>query len=576
MKSLKEIASAQKKDMLFLFMVAVVIGTAIVFQAFLLVKAVDGVFLNEQSISQVLPTLGGLFLVLLVRTIGNYWKGKRGIEMATKVKRHLRKELMEKYAKNPLQSSLRGQTGGKVSMMMDAVDEVDNYFSKYIPQVIQTTFIPILILIIVFTQHVNSGLIMLVTAPFIPIFMIVIGMKTKVKSEEQMDQLAAFSGRFLDALQGLTTLKLFGQAKRQKETIENSSLGFRDATMEILKVAFTSSFMLEVVTMLSIGIVALELAIQLIVYQSISFFTAFFVLVLVPEFFSSLKELGTTFHNGRTSMGAAKKVFEELAEEEQLVKWGQMAIDHTEPPEMELQNLAFRYGEDQFSINNINEKITPYSQIAIVGRSGSGKTTLLHLLAGLLAPEEGEILLNGQGLYRYREKDWFDQLGYITQDPFIFSGTIAENISIGGGEHVSREEIEKAAKQAGVDDLVCSLDKGYDTPIGEAGRGLSGGEKQRLAIARAFLKKPSVILFDEPTTGLDLQTEKILQASMKQLAQHATVITVAHRLHTIKHADKILFLEKGRLIASGSHEELMESVPAYKSMVSVQRGGTAS
>ncbi len=577
MNSLKDIASTQKKERLSLWLIALVIGVATIGQAYLLVKIVDEIFLQKQSFTAILPSLGGLLIVLLARTGFSYLSGRIGVQLAAKVKGDFRRALLKKFTKNPVLASVRGQSGEKVSVMMDAVDEVDGYFSKYIPQMIQTSLIPIMVLIVVFTQHLNTGIIMVVTAPFIPIFMIIVGIKTKHKSEEQMDKLATFSGRFLDALQGLVTLKLFNQTNRQKKEIEKSSLGFRDATMEILKTAFTSSFMMEVVTMLSIGVIALELAVQLMIYQNMSFFTAFFILMLAPEFYNSLKELGSTFHNGQTSIGAAKKVTDELMDDENKIEWGEDSlIKHTTPPTLELENIGFSYGEEQFSLKNMNADIPPYGQIAIVGRSGSGKTTLLHLIAGLLPPSEGNLLIDGKKISTYKEEDWFDQLSYISQHPYIFSGTIGENIAIGSKMAPSSQEIKKAAEQAGIAQMIEALENGYDTPVGEAGRGLSGGEKQRLAVARAFLKKPAIILFDEPTVGLDLRTEQILQTSMKQLARHSTVITVAHRLHTIKNADQILFLEKGRLVASGTHEELLESVTEYREMVHTQQGGTAS
>ncbi len=494
--------------------------------------------------------------------------------MASKVKADLRQALLTKFSRNPVQASLKGQSGQKVSVMMDAVDEVDSYFSKYIPQLIQTSIVPIMILVAVFTQHIYTGLIMLITAPFIPLFMIIIGEKTQKKSEEQLDKLAAFSGRFLDTLQGLTTLKLFGRATQQKESIQRSSIGFRDATMEVLKIAFLSSLMLEFISMLSIGLIALEVGLRLVVFQSITFFTAFFVLVLAPEFYLSLKELGSAFHTGRGSMAAAKKITDELAEKEQAVGWGVASLHTgTTPPAIKLRHLGYSYGEDRFALRNLEVDIPSYSQIAIVGRSGAGKTTLLHVIAGLSAPTEGELIVNDRPLSDYKEDEWFDQLSYISQHPYLFSGTIAENIAIGGKSDASRKEIEEAAEKAGISHMIQSLENGYDTSIGEAGRGLSGGEKQRIALARAFLKRPSVILFDEPTTGLDLHTEQVLQASINELSQSSTVITVAHRLHTIKNADRIIFLANGEMIGTGTHEELIYSVKEYRNMVTVQQGG---
>lgn len=359
---------------------------------------------------------------------------------------------------------------------------------------VEMVIIPILILVVSFTQHANSGIIMLVTAPFIPIFMILVGLKTKNKSEEKYAQLAEFSGTFLDSLQGLVTLKIFGRARHQQQEIERSSLRYRDATMDILKIAFTNTLMLESIVMLSIGIVALELAIQLLVFKSMSFHTAFFVLLLVPEFYSLLKSSGTAFHNGRTSMGAVRKVETMLADTNDRNDLKDQPVGlqtfpkklFPMPPTIELDNVRFQYAPDSFELNTGSITIRPGDHIALVGHSGSGKTTLLHLIAGLLRPVSGTILVSGNPLTQQNETIWFEHISYITQHPYIFAGTFADNIAIGAGRKVSRAEIEAAAADAGLSQVVSQLEQGFDTPVGEGGRGLSGGEKQRLAVARAF------------------------------------------------------------------------------------------
>ncbi|WP_299739795.1 thiol reductant ABC exporter subunit CydD [Rossellomorea sp. y25] len=573
MKELNRLAKQQRSSMMALYGTSLLMGGVVIGQAYLLVSVVDKMFIEEAGFQDILPMLGALLLILVGRAALSYVNGRTGIRMASKVKVDLRKRLLIKWAKNPLQASLQGQSGQKVSTMMDAVDGLDGYYSQYVPQRIQTTIVPLILLIIIFTEHVYTGLIMVITAPFIPLFMAIIGVMTKNKSEKQMDKLTAFSGRFLDTLQGLTTLKLLGRGEQQKEGIRSASLDFREATMEVLKTAFLSSLMLEFISMLSIGLIALEVGLRLVVFESISFFTAFFVLVLAPEFYLSLKELGHAFHTGRGSVGAAKKVMEELEEKDQPVRWGEKKFEtNGTPPTIKLCNVGFSYEDKGFDLRGITAAFPPRSQVAIVGQSGAGKTTLLHLLAGLLDPSDGDIVIDGLSRCEYGERDWFDQLSYISQSPYLFSGTIAENIAVGGREGVTLEEIEYAAEKAGISQMIAGLDKGYETPIGEAGRGLSGGEKQRMAIARAFLKKPSLILFDEPTTGLDLQTERILQSSIQELSKNSTVITVAHRLHTIREADLILFLENGKLAGIGNHEELMKSTSHYRDMVTAQQG----
>ncbi|MEK4801435.1 thiol reductant ABC exporter subunit CydD [Oceanobacillus sp. FSL K6-0118] len=574
MVGLKDMAKKQKEKLVFLGIFAILSGMSIIGQGYLFVTIVDRIFLKDYSFREIIPLLLGLLAVLFARTLFQYLSGRTGIKMASKVKRDLRNSLLHKYSTNPVQTSIQGQSGQKVSVMMEVVDEVDSYFSSYIPQLFQASIIPLMILLVIFTEHVATGAIILITAPFIPIFMMVIGFKTKDKTEEQLDKMSAFSGKFLDTLQGLTTLKLFGQSTEQKEAIRKSSLGFREATMDVLKIAFQNSLALGFISMLSIGLVALEVAFRMIIFQDLSFYTGFLMLVLAPEFYTKLRDLGSAFHTGRGSMGAAKKLENELATSVKPVEWGEGSLNSTTPPTIELRGAVFSYGEsDTFALKNMNVFIRPFEQVAIVGRTGSGKTTLLHVIAGLVPLTKGEVLINESTRNMYSVKDWFDRISYISQNPYLFSGTIAENIAVGGNTNATREDIVEAAQKAGISELVQSLPNGYDTPIGEAGRGLSGGEKQRIAIARAFLKSPSIILFDEPTTGLDLKTEHILQSSMKELSKKSTVITVAHRLHTIKNADQILFLENGEIIASGTHNELVQSNETYCNMVSVQQGG---
>ncbi|MHA7963909.1 thiol reductant ABC exporter subunit CydD [Paenibacillus sp. CAU 1782] len=605
---LSRLLSRQRRSLLLMAGISLALGVTIASQAGLLAEAVQRIFVENAPFKAVVGIIGALLAVMGARALLLYGNGTIGLWMAAAAKTVMRSAVLRKLSSDPLAAALTGQTGGKVSVALDAVDEADGYFSQYMPRMMEAAVIPVILLAVVFFQHSNSGFIMLATAPFIPLFMILVGLKTKTKSEEKFAQLAEFSGTFLDSLQGLVSLKLFGKAKQQRRQIEESSHGYRDATMGILRIAFTNTFMLELIVMLSIGVVALELALQLLVFKGMDFHTAFLVLLLVPEFYNLLKNMGIAFHGGRTSMGAARKVEELLGEGcDELLSVSAVSgkvsgrgsyVEATEganggaegasgdkyagaesdnlilmPPTIELQNAGFRYSPEGFHLKPLSLSLAPGQQLAIVGKSGSGKTTLLHLLSGLLKPEEGEVLINGNPLLQSDEASWFRHVSYITQHPYIFAGTFAENIAIGAGRDASREEIEGAAKAAGLDLLAAELEQGFDTVVGEGGRGLSGGEKQRLALARAFLKKPAVILFDEPTVGLDLVTERVLQRSIAELAKKATMITVAHRLYTITEADAIAVLENGELLGIGSHKELLAGLPHYADMVEMQRRG---
>ena len=567
-KRLQALALAEKRHIIGLVISAIMIGLSILAQAYLIVDVVDRVFLKNESFEAIVPALGWLVLALLVRALFGYVSGRIGASLSEKAKQSLRLQLLERYASSPVESSLSGQSGKKVSVFMDAVDEVDAYFSQYWPQVIQTSIIPLLILVVVFSQHWISGVIMMVTAPFIPLFFIIIGIATQKKSEEQMEKMNQFSGKFLDVLQGLTTLKLYNRTEREAEAIEKSSLDFRDATMVVLKTAFLSGLMLEFISMLSTGVVALEVALQMVVWEQLTFFSGFLILVLAPEYYLAIKDLGGAFHTGRGSMGAADRVFEVIDAPDEQRKWGTKRLD-SHAVSLELEDVSFEYEGGRFTLQSLSGHIPEGSHLALVGASGSGKTTVLNVLSGLLNPKTGRVLIDGEPLESFGEASWYGNIAYISQNPYLFAGTLADNIAL--GEVVDETVLLEAADAAGLTEVIAHLPDGIWTELGEGGYGLSGGERQRLALARAFLKRPGILLFDEPTTGLDLKTERIVRRSIEELSREATLITVAHRLHTIKEADNIWFMEDGRRIAEGTHEQLL-NVPQYAELFTIQKG----
>ena len=572
MNPLKGIITIPRTIFIQLMLAAVLMGVAVIGQSYLIVIIVDRIFLQDDPFAAILPLLGVLLLMLMLRVGVTYWNGRLGTSLAARVKQDLRQALVAKYTRNSVESMLEGQSGQKVSILLDSVDEMDSYYSQYLPKVIQTSIVPLMVLIAAFSYDWVTGLVMMITAPFIPLFYIVIGIMTQKRADTQLEKMNAFSGTFLDTLQGLTTLKLFGRAKAQQDVIEKSSLDFRDATLTVLKLAFLSSLMLEFISMLSMGMIALEVSLRLILFQSITFVPAFLMLVLAPEYYLALKEMGAAFHTGRGSVAAAKQIAAELTEDDRNVAFGQTELPVARPPRIELRDVAFSYRDARFAMEQLNLTIEPYQKVALIGRSGAGKSTVLQLLAGLADPQDGQLLLDGQNRQTVTETSWFSQLSYISQHPYLYAGTLADNIAIGELREASRAAIEQAASDAGLTELIGQLPNGLDTVIGEGGRGLSGGEKQRVALARAFLKRPNVILFAEPTTGLDVKTERLLQEAMTVLGREATVITVAHRLHTIEQSDQIVVLEAGRIVDRGTHEELLGRESEYAMMRAVQRG----
>lgn len=539
-------------------------------QGYYLTAIVDQVFLQEQG----LQSLWGMLWLLLALFIGRgmiiYFANKAGFELAKKVKSKLRAQLLYKLADTAPNQLFHHKSGKMVSVMTDVIDQIDSYYSSFLPKVIQAGIIPPIILVVVFMHSIYSGLIILITAPLIPVFMVLIGNMADSKAQKQMDSLMKFSGHFLDTLQGLATLKVFGQSYHQRKQIEAMSIHFRDTTMEVLKIAFVSALMLEILATISTAMIAVEVGLRL-VYANITFLSALFILLLAPEIYLPLKNLGSGFHSGRNGIAAAEKIWEVLDERGENVVWGEREFPLPKPPHIQIENLSFHYQENKPVLENIHLEIQFGEKVAIIGKSGSGKTTMLKILLGLLPPTQGRILVNGLPLREIKEESWLEHVAFLSQEPYLFSGTIAENIRI-SRVNASRKEMEEAAELAGVNRFVKELVKGYETVVGEGGRGLSGGEKQRVALARAFLKQAPIVILDEPTAGLDLETEHLMKEAMEKLSENATVLTVAHRLQTVLKADKIILLSEGKVSAYGTHEQLMQHSKFYQEMISAYRG----
>lgn len=574
-KRLNQEARIRTRIFAFLVCFAIAGGVLAISQGYFIATIVDQVFLQGQGMQAVWGMLWLLLAVFIGRGLISYGSTSLGVHLAAIVKGNLRARLVDKLSGTEPSQLFRHKTGQVVSVITDAIDQIDGYYSRYLPQLLQAAIIPPMILLVVLTHNIYSGIIMLITAPLIPVFMIIIGNMAEKKSRQQMDSLMKFSGHFLDMLQGLATLKIFGQSKRQREKIVEMSNHFRDTTMDVLKVAFLSALMLEILATISTAMIAVEVGLRL-VYDHLTFKTAFFVLLLAPELYLPLKNLGSSFHTGKNSMAAAETIWETLDELQVKPEWGTKEYsvssgDQSAPPTVVVDNVSFSYTPTKQALNDITLTIPSGQKIAIVGQSGSGKTTLLKIVLGLLPPTSGRIVVDGTPLTELQEDAWFSQVSYVSQEPYLFSGTIADNIRM-GRDDASRAEIEQAGQMAGVDRFIDELSQGYDTLVGEGGRGLSGGEKQRVALARAFLKRAPIVILDEPTAGLDLETESVLKQAIDILCEGATVITVAHRLQTVIDADQIILLTDGSIQAMGTHEQLLQQSEYYREIVSVYRG----
>src|SRR5829696_3380829 len=531
------------------------IGLLVIGQAYLLSRTVNGVFLEGQTLTQVSEWLRLILVIIAGRAFLTWVNEVSANAVAVRIKTDLRERLFDHILKlGPAYT--RGQrTGELTTAAVEGIEALDAYYSQYLPQLVITALIPFSILIVVFPIDLLSGIVMLITAPLIPFFMIMIGKGAEIVTKQQYQTLSRLSAHFLDSLQGLTTLKLFGQSRAHAKNIETVSNQFRDTTLGVLRITFLSALALELLATLSTAVIAVEIGFRLL-YARMEFLEAFFILVLAPEFYLPLRMLGARFHAGMSGTTAAKRIYEIL---DTPVPGKQFLLgkdsSREEVSSIEFQNVTYTYPDETTpALENIDLTIQAGQHIALVGASGAGKTTLINLLLGFVQPTSGSITAN-QGL-RISNSQLPNNIAWVPQKPYLFHDTLAANLRIGKPD-ATQEEMITAARAAHLHEFIETLPEKYETVIGEGGARLSGGQAQRLALARAFLRNVPVLVLDEPTSSLDPETEALLEESTRRLMQGRTVITIAHRLNTIFRADQIIVLEEGRMTESGMHQELL-------------------
>ncbi|MER2037893.1 MAG: thiol reductant ABC exporter subunit CydD [Solibacillus sp.] len=560
MRSFLKLFPSFKQYQLIFALLSLMIASSIVLQGFSIVKIVEGVFIQKIAFHTLLPYFGILLIAFAIRLFAGYLLQRIGNTFAMTAKNDIRQMLLSKWQMHATETMKQKQAGQKISLYVDIVDELDGYFREYLPQKMKSQIVPIVLLVCIVFAHPLSALILLITAPFIPLSYVIIGQQTKRKTEQQLDAMNRFSGKFLDLLHGLQTLKLFSKTMQQRNVLKHYNARFMDTTLSVLKIAFASTLFIELITTLGVGLVALEIGFQMIVFQTLTFAPAFFVLTLAPEFYNSLKELGVAFHTGKGSLAAMQMLEDELCKPSHNVQFGQEKVSGI--PSLSLQQAVFQYG-DGTTIGPITMNIPANKVIALIGPTGHGKTTILLMLSSMVELFSGSVIINDQKRQNVSEQSWYDEMIFINQHPFVFAGTVRDNLTM--GKSFTDEQIVSSLDKAQLCNWLEKLPNGLDTLIGEGSLGVSGGEKQRIAIARALIRQPRIVFFDEPTAGLDVFTEQMITTAIKQLSKHATVVVVTHRYETLKFADYLYYIEHGKISTSGTHYMLHEN-PFYQSM----------
>ena len=545
---------------------AVLSGVLIVAQAIFITNIINGVFLNKQTLTQVSFLLLILLLVMLGRAALSWGNEIISNLAATRAKTQLRDQLLAHLHRlGPAYT--RGERSGELAnTLVEGAEALDAYFGQLLPQVFATGCIPLIVFLVVLYDDPISSLILLVTAPLLPFMLYLVGKLSDNVTRKQWEQMSLLSAHFLDVMQGLTTLKLFGRSELQSQTIGRMSERFRVVTMRVLRVAFQSSLVMELGATLSVALIAVEIGVRLL-SGSMSFEHAFLALLLAPEFYQPLRALGTQFHASMSSTAAAERMFD--------------ILDQPVPPSLpgaapqlreylHFEHVSYAYKEDVGSsrpaLRDVTLTIEHGQKVALVGPSGAGKSTLAQLVLRFIEPDCGRLVADGVPFEHFSAQAWRKMVAWVPQRPYLFNASVADNIRL-GRPNASMDEVIRAAQQAHLHDFVQTLPCGYDTVIGERAARLSGGQAQRLSLARAFLKDAPLLILDEATSNLDSESEEYVIAAMRQLMQGRMALVIAHRLSTVFDADQIVVLNAGRIEAAGMHSELLVRSSLYQELV---------
>jgi ATP-binding cassette, subfamily C, bacterial CydD len=540
--------------------VGLLVAVVTVAQMVFLSEIVDRVFLNGGGREPAL-TLLSLLLGAGVLRAGLLWVRETTAQQgALRVKNDLRERLFAHVLQLGPAYARSERSGELTTTLTEGVERLDPYFARYLPQVFLSVCVPMLIVGYILPRDIASSVLLVVTAPVIPVMMILVGSYAEEHTRRQWLALSRMGAHFLDALQGLPTLRVFGRVAAEEEKVERVSGEFRERTLKVLRYAFLSGLVLEFMTAAAIALVAVVLGVRLI-NGAISFQDAFLVLLLTPEFYRPLRELGTHRHAGMEGKAAAERIFEIL--DTPAPADGSSQVSLTGRLEISFSGVRFTYpGRDLPALDGLTLTLPAGSRTAVVGRSGSGKSTMVGLLLRFLDPDAGVISANGVTIGDLPAGAWREHVALVPQRPHLFYGSVLENIRL-AKPNATRPEIERAAELAGAAQFIRRMPQGYDTQIGERGQRLSGGEAQRLAIARAFLKDAPLLVMDEPTSCLDPESERLVRDALDHLARGRTSLIVAHRLNTVSTADRIVVLHEGWVAETGTHAELLERKGHY-------------
>ncbi|MGL4195748.1 MAG: heme ABC transporter permease/ATP-binding protein CydD, partial [Edwardsiella piscicida] len=546
-------------------------GLLIIAQSWLLATLLQRLIIDHTPRGDLVQDFALLIVAIALRALLGWLRERVGFRCGQVVRREIRALVLNRLAQLGPAWIQEQPAGHWATLILEQIEEMQDFYARYLPQMALAVTIPLLILAAVFPINWAAGLILFATAPLIPLFMALVGMGAADANRRNFLALSRLSANFLDRLRGMETLRLFHRARAETQHIAQASEDFRKRTMEVLRLAFLSSAVLEFFASVSIAVVAVYFGFSYLgelnfghYDRGVTLFAGFLVLILAPEFFQPLRDLGTFYHAKAQAIGAAEALvtFLDASDEAQPAPDSAATADsatvsatvNDRPLTLEAHNLEILSPQGKVLAGPLNFRISAGERIALVGYSGAGKSSLINLLLGFL-PYRGELLIDGQPLSDLPLASWRRQLAWVGQNPTLPLPTLRANILLGAPQ-ADDAQLQSAVERAYVDEFLPLLPQGLDTPIGEDAARLSVGQAQRGAVARALIRPCRLLLLDEPTASLDANSERLVMRALQAAARHQTTLMVTHQLDELAQFDRIWVMEQGQLVQQGDFNAL--------------------
>jgi ATP-binding cassette subfamily C protein CydD len=539
-------------------------------QAALLATILHQLIIEHVDKYQLVPHFLGLAAIIAVRALCSWGREIAGYRCGEQIRVYIRQLILDKLRElGP--AYIKGKPAGAwATLLLEQVEDMHDFFARYLPQMSLSVLVPFVILIVVFPVNWAAGLIFLITAPLVPLFMALVGMKAADANRKNFKALQRLSGHFYDRLQSMTTIRLFDRTKAETEVMHGASEVFRTRTMDVLKIAFLSSAVLEFFTSISIALTAVYFGFAFIgelnfgdYGAGVTLFAGLFILVLAPEFYQPLRDLGTFYHAKQQAVGAAESIVEFIETDVETVSSGQKILDDQDDVVIQAQDLEVYSPEGKKLVGPISYVLNAKQTTALVGPSGAGKTSLINAILGFL-PYKGSLTINGIERSELSLENWREKISWVGQNPLLLHGSIRDNITL-GKSNVSDESINLALEESFSAEFVNQ--HGLDYSISDRSGGLSVGQAQRLALARAMVQNGKFWLLDEPTASLDARSEKLVMQGLKNQIAGKSALMVTHQLTPLRNVDQILVMENGLLVQSGQFETLAHEQGLFQSML---------